>query len=102
MTTDAPADCSPTAGGPSGLSLAALERYPGRDHLLAAYGRRSDLDLGPLPWYLGFAFFKIAAIFEGIHFRAQQGLTLGEGFERLGDMVPPMIERGHAALSSTR
>jgi aminoglycoside phosphotransferase (APT) family kinase protein len=87
---------SPVAAVP-----ADVPGYPGRDHLLAAYGRQSDLDLAPLPWYLGFAFFKIAAIFEGIHFRAQQGLTVGEGFERLGDMVPPMIERGHAALSGT-
>ncbi len=48
--------------------------------------------------YVGFAFFKIAAIFEGIHYRAQQGLTIGEGFEQLGDLVPPLVERGHAAL----
>ena len=67
-------------------------------HLLAANGRQSSLDLAPLPWYFSFAFFKIAAIFEGIHFRAQQGLTVGEGFERLGDMVPPLVERGHTAL----
>ena len=87
---------SPVAAVP-----ADVPGYPGRDHLLAAYGRQSDLDLAPLPWYLGFAFFKIAAIFEGIRFRAQQGLTVGEGFERLGDMVPPMIERGHAALIGT-
>jgi aminoglycoside phosphotransferase (APT) family kinase protein len=87
---------SPVAAVP-----ADVPGYPGRDHLLAAYGRQSDLDLAPLPWYLGFAFFKIAAIFEGIHFRAQQGLTVGEGFDRLGDMVSPMIERGHAALIGT-
>lgn len=73
--------------------------YPDSAHLLAAYGRQSSLDLAPLPWYLGFAFFKIAAIFEGIHFRTQQGLSVGEGFERLGDMVPPLVERGHAALA---
>jgi aminoglycoside phosphotransferase (APT) family kinase protein len=84
---------SPVAAVPADVA-----GYPGRDHLLAAYGRQSDLDLTPLPWYLGFAFFKIAAIFEGIHYRAQQGLTVGEGFDRLGDMVPALIERGHATL----
>jgi len=88
---------SPVAAVP-----ADVPGYPGGDHLLAAYGRQSDLDLEPLPWYLGFAFFKIAAIFEGIHFRSQQGLTVGEGFGRLGDMVPPLVERGHAALSGHR
>jgi aminoglycoside phosphotransferase (APT) family kinase protein len=84
---------SPVAAVP-----ADVPGYPRSDRLLTAYGRQSDLDLDPLPWYLGFAFFKIAAIFEGIHFRASQGLTVGEGFERLGDMVPPLVERGHASL----
>jgi aminoglycoside phosphotransferase (APT) family kinase protein len=87
---------SPVAAVP-----ADVPGYPGSDHLVAAYDRQSRLDLTPLPWYLGFAFFKIAAIFEGIHFRSQQGLTIGEGFERLGDLVPPLVERGHAALGGT-
>jgi aminoglycoside phosphotransferase (APT) family kinase protein len=76
--------------------------FPGSNHLLAAYGRQSGRDLDPLPWYLGFAYFKIAAIFEGIHFRSRQGLTIGEGFERLGELVSPLVERGHAALADTR
>lgn len=87
---------SPVAAVP-----ADVPGYPGGDHLKGVYDRQSDLDLDSLPWYLGFAFFKIAVIFEGIHFRAQQGLTVGEGFERLGDMVLPLVERGHAALSGT-
>ena len=88
---------SPVAAVP-----ADVPGWPGSDRLLAAYGRQSDLDLDPLPWYLGFAFFKIAAIFEGIHFRSRQGLTVGEGFERLGELVPPLVGRGHAALAGTR
>jgi aminoglycoside phosphotransferase (APT) family kinase protein len=87
---------SPVAAVPADVT-----GFPGGNHLLAAYGRRSDLDLDPLPWCLGFAFFKIAAIFEGIHFRAQQGLTVGEGFDRLGRLVPDLVERGHAALGGT-
>jgi aminoglycoside phosphotransferase (APT) family kinase protein len=75
--------------------------YPDSAHLLASYGRQSGLDLDALPWYLAFAFFKIAAIFEGIHFRSRQGLTVGEGFGRLGELVPPLVERGHAALDGT-
>jgi aminoglycoside phosphotransferase (APT) family kinase protein len=88
---------SPVAAVP-----ADVPGFPGSDHLLAAYGRQSGRDLGPLPWYLAFAFFKIAAIFEGIHFRSRQGLTVGEGFARLGELVPPLVERGHAALEGTR
>ena len=91
--------------GMSGLDLpvaavpADVPGYPGGDVLLAAYERESGLDLAELPWYLGFAFFKIAAIFEGIHYRSEQGLTVGEGFDSLGALVPPLVERGHAALS---
>ena len=88
---------SPVAAVP-----ADVPGYPASDHLLAAYGRQSGRDLDPLPWYLAFAYFKIAAIFEGIHFRSRQGMTVGEGFERLGELVPPLVERGHAALTGSR
>jgi aminoglycoside phosphotransferase (APT) family kinase protein len=88
---------SPVAAVP-----ADVPGFPGSNHLLAAYSRHSGWDLDPLPWYLGFAYFKIAAIFEGIHFRSRQGLTTGEGFERLGELVSPLVERGHAALAGTR
>ena len=88
---------SPVAAVP-----ADVPGYPGGDHLLAAYGRQSGRDLDPLPWYLAFAYFKIAAIFEGIHYRSRRGLTVGEGFEQLGELVPPLVERGHAALSDSR
>jgi aminoglycoside phosphotransferase (APT) family kinase protein len=72
--------------------------FPGSESLIDAYGRATGRDLSELPWYLGFAFYKIAAIFEGIHYRTQQGLTVGDGFQRLGAMVPELVERGHAAL----
>ena len=75
--------------------------FPGRDALVTAYAGSDGPSLDRLPWYLGFAFFKIAAIFEGIHYRSQQGLTVGDGFDRLGALVPPLVDRGHAALSET-
>ncbi|NKQ54049.1 phosphotransferase family protein [Amycolatopsis sp. K13G38] len=74
--------------------------FPSGRFLIEAYARRGERDLTTLPWYLGFAFYKMAAIFEGIHYRTQQGLTVGDGFDRLGAMVPALIERGHAALGS--
>ena len=74
--------------------------FPDSGHLVAAYGRRTGQDLGALPWYLGFAFYKIAVIFEGIAHRALEGLTVGEGFDRLGALVPDLAQRGHAALDT--
>ncbi|GAA3386742.1 phosphotransferase family protein [Cryptosporangium minutisporangium] len=85
---------SPVAAVPGDLPA-----FPGGDHLVAEYGRLTGADLDELPWYLGFAHYKMAAIFEGIHYRSLQGMTVGEGFDRLGPMVPSLVERGHAALS---
>ena len=71
--------------------------YPTRDLLVSAYAEHSDLDLTHLPWYLAFAFFKIAAIFEGIRHRHDEGLTVGDGFERLGPLVPGLLDSAWAA-----
>ncbi|KQS68637.1 phosphotransferase family protein [Modestobacter sp. Leaf380] len=71
--------------------------WPDGGSLAAAYGRAAGADLAELPWYLGLAFFKIAVIFEQIHSRSVAGLTVGEGFDRLGAVVPALVERGHAA-----
>ncbi len=74
--------------------------FPPSSRLLDRYAGHVGLDLSRLPWYVGFAFFKMAAIFEGIHYRDTQGLTTGGGFERLGEMVPALVDRGHAALDA--
>ncbi len=73
--------------------------FPAGHALIEAYAHETGWELDEFAWYLGFAYYKVAVIFEGIHYRAQQGLTVGEGFDRLGGMVPDLVERGHAALS---
>ncbi|MCR6485075.1 phosphotransferase family protein [Amycolatopsis sp. OK19-0408] len=83
---------------PVATTPARVPGFPSAGFLVEAYARRSGRDLAALPWYLGFAYYKIAAIFEGIHYRARQGLTVGEGFDRLGELVPGLAERGHTAL----
>jgi aminoglycoside phosphotransferase (APT) family kinase protein len=69
------ADFGPAHGYLSAQEL--LDRYCG------ATGTPPDV----LGWYLGFAYFKIAAIAAGIHARHRQGRTVGEGFEVFGPMV---------------
>ena len=39
-------------------------------------------------------------ICEGIHYRHVQGLTVGEGFDRIGALVPAIVGRGLAALGA--
>ena len=84
---------SPVAAVPGDVAT-----FPGSDRLLTRYAGSMGVDLAEMPWYLAFAFYKIAAIFEGIHFRASQGLTVGEGFDQLGVLVPELVERGHEVL----
>jgi aminoglycoside phosphotransferase (APT) family kinase protein len=74
--------------------------FPSSDRMRDRYAASSGLDLAALPWYRGFAFFKMGVIFQGIAYRHAEGLTVGEGFDRLGSLVPAMAERGHAALVS--
>jgi aminoglycoside phosphotransferase (APT) family kinase protein len=86
---------NPIAGTP-GLHPA----FPSWEELADRYAQRSGLKLDDLDWYMAFAHYKLAVILEGIHFRHQQGLTVGEGFEAIGAMVPQLVERGLTHLHS--
>jgi Predicted aminoglycoside phosphotransferase len=72
--------------------------FPPGGELIARYAERRDVDLGRLPWYHAFGFFKLAVISEGIHYRYSQGQTVGGGFAHIGDVVVPLAERGLAVL----
>jgi aminoglycoside phosphotransferase (APT) family kinase protein len=67
--------------------------FPLFAELVDRYAERSDLDLSELSWYVAFGHFKLAVIAEGIHFRYLQGMTVGPGFEQIGDIVTPLAER---------
>jgi aminoglycoside phosphotransferase (APT) family kinase protein len=72
--------------------------FPSGMELVEHYARRSGLDLSQLAWYVAFGCFKLAVIAEGIHYRFLQGLTVGEGFDRMGDMVAPLARHGLSRL----
>lgn len=68
--------------------------FPSTNELIDSYAEASGLDMTDLPWYIAFGAFKLAVILEGIHYRHTLGKTVGEGFSTIGDMVPPLVERG--------
>jgi aminoglycoside phosphotransferase (APT) family kinase protein len=74
--------------------------FPPAAELARRYAERTGLDLADDAWYTAFACFKFAVICEGIHYRHVRGLTVGEGFDRIGGLVPQMVRRGLAALDS--
>lgn len=72
--------------------------YPSETEVLAKYAELSGRDLPDLGFYIALASFKLAVIAEGIHFRYVHGQTVGEGFEKVGTVVEPLVASGLAAL----
>ncbi|MFD2469038.1 phosphotransferase family protein [Amycolatopsis silviterrae] len=68
--------------------------YPEWPELMARYRERAGADVGDFAWYQAFACFKLAVILEGIYYRDARGLTVGEGFAGIGEMVLPLATRG--------
>jgi aminoglycoside phosphotransferase (APT) family kinase protein len=80
-------------------SAAHAAGFPSPDELIEAYTRASGRAADDFGFYLGLAFFKIAGIIEGIHFRYVAGQTVGDGFAGVGARVPWLIEAGLAAVT---
>ncbi|MEV3889334.1 phosphotransferase family protein [Streptomyces griseoincarnatus] len=72
--------------------------HPTPAELIERYAARSGRDVSSVSWYTAFAWFKLAVILEGIHYRYTLGQTVGAGFDRIGDLVPVFIEHGLTIL----
>ncbi|MEU1417612.1 phosphotransferase family protein [Streptomyces sp. NPDC005731] len=72
--------------------------HPEPAELIERYARLSGRDLAAVSWYTAFAWFKLAVILEGIHYRYTLGQTVGPGFDRIGGLVPVFIEHGLTTL----
>lgn len=72
--------------------------HPAPEELIARYAARSGRDTSSIAWYTAFAWFKLAVILEGIHYRFTLGQTVGAGFDRIGELVPVFIDRGLTTL----
>ncbi|MET8117917.1 phosphotransferase family protein [Micromonospora sp. NPDC005291] len=86
------ADGNPVADG-----LGPRAGFPTGTELIDRYAGRSDVNVGPLHWHVALGCFKLAVICEGIHYRHTLGQTLGEGFDRIGEMVAPLVAHGLTA-----
>ncbi|MFF4751242.1 phosphotransferase family protein [Streptomyces sp. NPDC002514] len=72
--------------------------HPAPAELIERYAARSGRDVSAVSWYTAFAWFKLAVILEGIHYRYTLGRTVGPGFDRIGDLVPVFIDHGLTTL----
>ncbi|MEU7060823.1 phosphotransferase family protein [Streptomyces sp. NPDC046197] len=72
--------------------------HPAPAELIERYAARSGRDVSAVSWYTAFAWFKLAVILEGIHYRYTLGQTVGRGFDLIGDLVPVFIDHGLTTL----
>lgn len=68
--------------------------YPEPQELLEQFAQVSGRDISGLAFYIALAYYKLAVIAEGIHYRYLQGQTVGEGYETFGADVPLLISAG--------
>ncbi|MGH3356958.1 MAG: phosphotransferase family protein, partial [Nocardioidaceae bacterium] len=68
------------------------------EEMLDRYAERSGRDLSAMSFYVALAYFKLAVVLEGIHYRYTQGKTVGAGFEDVGRMVEPLVSAGLGSL----
>ncbi|KRF48949.1 acyl-CoA dehydrogenase [Terrabacter sp. Soil811] len=86
------------------VAVSDVSRTPGfisGPELRQRYAAASGRDLGHLSFHLGLAYFKLAVILEGIHYRYTQGQTVGSGFARIGEATVPLVTAGLAAVKES-
>lgn len=86
------------SGGAIASAVDPAAGYPEFEELAESYAVEAGITLPDLSWYRAFAAYKLAVILEGIHYRYQAGGTVGEGFDRIGELVEPLAENGLKVL----
>jgi aminoglycoside phosphotransferase (APT) family kinase protein len=81
-----------------GRALTVEDGFAKRADLLRDYAAGTQRDLTSLDWYIALGAYKLAIIAEGITARFLMGMTVGEGFETMGEMVPAIVDSGLLAL----
>nr|WP_218859101.1 phosphotransferase family protein [Petropleomorpha daqingensis] len=79
-------------------TVTALPGFPSREQVAERYAVRTGLDLSGISWYVGFAYFKFAAIVAGIVARSAAGAMAGKDTSGYADRIDPCVELGRAAL----
>ncbi|MRG60033.1 phosphotransferase [Agromyces sp. CFH 90414] len=95
-------EVSGDAGAVAHSSVDLAAGYASFDELADAYAERAGIAVPDLSWYRAFAAFKLAVILEGIHFRFRAGETVGDGFDRIGDLVEPLAADGLSRATAGR
>jgi len=83
----------PSARRLQGRALTVDDGFYSRREIIERYAAASTRDLSGLDWYIAFGAYKLAIIAEGINARFLLGMTVGDGFDQMGEMVPLLVDR---------
>jgi len=89
----------------TGYAVASASAAPGfltSEEMLSRYAGQGRRDLSAMGFYLGLAYFKLAVVLEGVHYRYTQGQTVGAGFDTVGAIVEPLVAAGLASMREPR
>ncbi|MPZ72595.1 MAG: phosphotransferase [Nitriliruptorales bacterium] len=72
-----------------------LPGFPHRERLLQRYGQLTGRDLDAMPYFMAFAYWRLACILEGVYSRYRAGAygTHSAGFDQVGERVEMLGER---------
>lgn len=90
--TDDPAEIQGGVRYPPELTL------PSQDEVAARYARRTGADLSQITWYLAFARWKTATVYQQLANRARRGETKDSRNAALGDTVPVLARSADSLL----
>jgi aminoglycoside phosphotransferase (APT) family kinase protein len=90
-------ECAPVL--PHGNPLEGNPHVPTADEIARRYGEVSGRPLDDLGFYRALGCFKLAVVAEGIHRRYLAGLTVGAGFDSVGEAVDALLHRGLELVS---
>ena len=71
--------------------MTTLPGFPTRHEVMERYAQRTGADLADLNWYVGFAFFKFAAIIAGIVARSAAGAMAGKDTSGYEERIDPAL-----------
>lgn len=79
-----------------GHAVTCLPGFPSRDEIIATYAYASGRSVEHLPYFISFAYWKIAVIAEGVHRRWVDNPVNGaESASGVGATVPHLVQRAH-------
>jgi aminoglycoside phosphotransferase (APT) family kinase protein len=73
------------------------------DQLIERYAEKAwaGSPIDEIGWYVALGYYKLAIISEGIHARYLLGMTVGPGFDQMGERVPALIDRALSNLGKS-